>query len=656
MCFVKTEDMSWPHIITGLPTCGNKSAKISEGTKSATITLSLEEVYHFRNEVVPVGQCALHMALQRNLPLQVIRVIVESDPSTLMVSDNNGEIPLMTALRHGLPMKTIEYLVDQDFSTLYARNFEGKVPLHLAIDFACSSVQSTRLLDNGTTRVTTRGAHPDQAESDENSLAIVEYLLKRGPFSADMGDVHDSSPLYTAVSHQGPGRIETFEAMRRGFAYIREKGLCQIPNLLQNSCRRHRLHDKETPLHVVCRPSHFSPYLISTIMKLNPISVIIKNNMNQTPLHILCDPYQDSDRAERRRNTLDQTELNSLILELVKVTPQALRICDHMNRLPIHVYLESSYIDPKDPIVLSHMLKLYPQSCWIESPTYGPISYMVTKDALLSENSNGFVPFVEVLDDKEVTLYPEVIDPTLVCLWLVLNHCHTGDFSFQPRLEVNAIYSLEAIHVFLSQMSKEVLHGSRYEANIRCVGRIVANSLVSASYRKSLLSVVIGTLPPEPMAEDEIWPCLVVKEMQRTIETCDFSALKHEVINNIYRDNNTVSMILLCPQFDRITMMLVFPTITPNMITPSHSFCPFYKSMALYKFLTRKSLPCQLNFEASNIVAQLTPPQLLHARFGQLTHFMEEDGDIFPHEIHELMESMSQRLDNYLYDDSVAVC
>lgn len=95
MCFVKTEDISWPHIITGLPTCG-KSAKISEGTKRATIALSLEEVYHFRNEVAPVGQCALHMALQRNLPLQVIRIIVESDPSTLMLSDNNGEIPLMT--------------------------------------------------------------------------------------------------------------------------------------------------------------------------------------------------------------------------------------------------------------------------------------------------------------------------------------------------------------------------------------------------------------------------------------------------------------------------------------------------------------------------------------------------------------------------------
>jgi hypothetical protein len=95
MCFVKTDDMSWPHIITGLPT-GGVLSEVERRSRLAPTILSRDEVLHFRNEIVPRGQCALHMALQRGSPLEVVQVLVESDPSTLQLADLDGDLPLMT--------------------------------------------------------------------------------------------------------------------------------------------------------------------------------------------------------------------------------------------------------------------------------------------------------------------------------------------------------------------------------------------------------------------------------------------------------------------------------------------------------------------------------------------------------------------------------
>jgi hypothetical protein len=543
--------------------------------------------------------------------------------------------------------------VDQDFSTLYVRNKEGKTPLLVAIDFACATVQSS-CTDDGA-RVPNRGAHADQVAFDENTLAVVQQLVKRAPFSLDMGDAQDSTPLYTAAAHQGPGRVETINALIKGFDYINKNGLGQIPNLLQSSCRRYRIYDKMTALHIVCQPRHFSAALISKISKAEPTAVIIKNELNQTPLHLLCDPYQDSDTLERRRNALIPSDLNDIIVQMVQTTPQALKICDHVGRLPIHVYLESTFFTPKDPLVLSHMLKLYPESCWIESPIFGPISYIVTKDALLSENPNGLVPLCEVLDDEQITVVPDVMDPTLLCLWLVLNHCHSGSHASQVCLEANAMDCLQVMNIFVSQMSDPRLFLPRYEANVRCVGRLVVNAIFSAIYRKDLLSLV-GVVPSEPTREDEIWPFQMVTEMQRKIDTCNIQSLKHEVINNIYRDNNTCSMMILCPVFDRTAILLIFPTMTPSMVAPSHKICPFYKPLAMFKFLTTKSLPCNLNVEAMGVISQWTPPQLILCRIGQLGPFAEEDDDTFPSDLFDLLALLKTRLDHFLREDCIEVC
>ena len=78
------------------------------------------------------GQLPLHMALQNNVRLGPIKLLVKGNPDALQSPDNNGALPLHTACQRHHSTNVIQYLVELDTTTLDAFDRDGNTALHYA--------------------------------------------------------------------------------------------------------------------------------------------------------------------------------------------------------------------------------------------------------------------------------------------------------------------------------------------------------------------------------------------------------------------------------------------------------------------------------------------------------------------------------------------
>ena len=78
------------------------------------------------------GQLPLHRALQANVRLGSIKLLVAGYPPTLQNGDNSGALPLHIACMHHDTVSVIQYLVELDQSTLDAVDRNGNTALHYA--------------------------------------------------------------------------------------------------------------------------------------------------------------------------------------------------------------------------------------------------------------------------------------------------------------------------------------------------------------------------------------------------------------------------------------------------------------------------------------------------------------------------------------------
>ena len=77
------------------------------------------------------GQLPLHTALQSNVRLGSIKLLVKGNPSAIRTFDRSGLIPLQVACRHH-DSTVVQYLVGLDTTTLDAVDREGNTALHCA--------------------------------------------------------------------------------------------------------------------------------------------------------------------------------------------------------------------------------------------------------------------------------------------------------------------------------------------------------------------------------------------------------------------------------------------------------------------------------------------------------------------------------------------
>ena len=84
------------------------------------------------------GQLPLHAALQNNVTLGSIKLLVKGNPSAVQSPDNSGALPLHIACQHHeSSLSVVEYLLDLDATTLHTVDFDHNSVLH----YACRGVK-----------------------------------------------------------------------------------------------------------------------------------------------------------------------------------------------------------------------------------------------------------------------------------------------------------------------------------------------------------------------------------------------------------------------------------------------------------------------------------------------------------------------------------
>jgi hypothetical protein len=78
------------------------------------------------------GRLLLHKALQNNVRIGSIKMLVKGNPSAIRSFDKNGLIPLHLACQHHESASVVQYLLDLDATTLDAVDKKGNTPLHYA--------------------------------------------------------------------------------------------------------------------------------------------------------------------------------------------------------------------------------------------------------------------------------------------------------------------------------------------------------------------------------------------------------------------------------------------------------------------------------------------------------------------------------------------
>ena len=90
------------------------------------------------------GRLPLHTALQNNVRLGSIKLLMKGNPAAILSLDNSGALPLHVACQHHNSTDVFDYLVGVDPSTLDAVDRDGNTALHLAC--GCAKYETITLL------------------------------------------------------------------------------------------------------------------------------------------------------------------------------------------------------------------------------------------------------------------------------------------------------------------------------------------------------------------------------------------------------------------------------------------------------------------------------------------------------------------------------
>ena len=104
------------------------------------------------------GRLPLHRAIQNNVRLGSIKLLVKGNPAALQSADNSGALPLHVACMHHDSVNVIQYLVELDQSTLDAMDRDGNTALHLLCHGARHDAIALLLDEFDAVSVSTRNA------------------------------------------------------------------------------------------------------------------------------------------------------------------------------------------------------------------------------------------------------------------------------------------------------------------------------------------------------------------------------------------------------------------------------------------------------------------------------------------------------------------
>ena len=105
------------------------------------------------------GQLPLHTAVQNNVRLGSIKLLVKGNPPAVQSPDNSGALPLHVACQRHDSASVIQYLVGLDTTTLDAVDRDGNTALHFACHCARHDIIALLLGKYDGVSVSKRNAH-----------------------------------------------------------------------------------------------------------------------------------------------------------------------------------------------------------------------------------------------------------------------------------------------------------------------------------------------------------------------------------------------------------------------------------------------------------------------------------------------------------------
>lgn len=136
------------------------------------------------------GLTLLHKGLEQDAAnLELVKILVQANPSALTHFDERGFLPLHYALNSQLKFELIQYLIEQAPETLFEpTKKDGALPVHLA----CYLPSNTNYYNT----------HDSYRNAAICQLQIVKYLVQLFPESLQHRDNHGRFPLYYAQMQQ----------------------------------------------------------------------------------------------------------------------------------------------------------------------------------------------------------------------------------------------------------------------------------------------------------------------------------------------------------------------------------------------------------------------------------------------------------------------
>jgi len=148
------------------------------------------------------GLSLLAMALGFEAPLDIIKSILETDPSQADIIDCFGATPLHVACLNGASPEAIRYLLDRHNYLAKARDRDNRVPLHHAVECLCR----------------------DETEFNEGAQ-VINYLIEVYPDAIHASDKHHDSPIDLVQLARMKSTIDSKEFKRLSNLYVLLRGI-----------------------------------------------------------------------------------------------------------------------------------------------------------------------------------------------------------------------------------------------------------------------------------------------------------------------------------------------------------------------------------------------------------------------------------------------
>ena len=169
------------------------------------------------------GQLPLHIALQNNVRLGSIKLLVKGNPSAIRSFDESGMIPLHVACHHHDSASVVEYLIELETATLDTVDREGNTVLHHACLGANHDTIALLLEKYDAVSVSKRNAHkklPIDLLFESNEVLdreSVEYmesifrLLRAYPETLMNNSMHAEQQSFPAAYKSSSGKKRKFD-------------------------------------------------------------------------------------------------------------------------------------------------------------------------------------------------------------------------------------------------------------------------------------------------------------------------------------------------------------------------------------------------------------------------------------------------------------